>query len=203
MTKRFTNKDITITQDQVLYQGFMQLRKLTFSHALYAGGVQSKVQREMLFRGKAVGVLLFDPQLDEFVLVEQVRIGAMDDPESPWLLEVVAGMVEEGESESEVAVREAYEEAGAQVQRLIPIQDYWVSPGGTNEQVSLYLGLVNAQTVSDFAGLENEHEDIKVMRLKKSETLKMLRAGLINNAMALIALQWFFLNESELDLSSP
>ncbi len=202
MKKIFTNKDIEVAQQETLYKGFMQLKKLTFSHALYQGGLQTAVQREVLFRGKAVGVLLFDTMLQEFVLVEQVRIGAIEDPDSPWLLEIVAGMVELNEVTTDVANRESVEEAGAKIKKLLPIQEYWVSPGGSNEQVSLFLGLVDANSVSEFAGLDSEHEDIKVVRLAKKQALKMLQSGLINNAMTLIALQWFFLNEGNLNLNS-
>lgn len=202
MKEIFTNNDIEITRQQTLYSGFMQLQKVTFSHALFQGGQQTGVQREVLHRGKAVGVLLFDPALQEFVLVEQIRIGAINDPVSPWLLEIVAGMVEPNELMTEVATRESVEEAGTIVKKLLPIQDYWVSPGGSNEQVSLFLGLVDANSASDFAGLDSEHEDIKVVRLGKKQALKMLQSGLINNAMSLIALQWFFLNEGKLNLDS-
>lgn len=201
MKNKFTNEQIKITDEEVLYQGFMQLTKVTFNHSLYQGGVQESVQRELLKRGKAVGVLLFDPECDEFVLVEQVRIGAFNDKNSPWLLEIVAGMVESGESDESVARREAIEEAGAEIKQLIPIQDYWVSPGGTDEQVQLFLGIVDATKVSKFAGLDSEHEDIKVLRLSKMEVLKKLQQGHINNAMALIALQWFFLSEKNLELN--
>lgn len=200
MKKRFTKEDLLITQQETLYQGYMRLCKITFDHALYQGGLHQAVQREILERGKAVGVLLYDPELQEFVMVEQVRVGAIKDEQSPWLLEIVAGMVEPNESEQEVAHREAAEEAGAAIKTLLPIQDYWVSPGGSDERVSLFLGIVDAQSVRDYAGLDEEHEDIKVLRIVRDDALKMLQAGHINNAMALIALQWFFLNEQSLDI---
>ena len=77
--------------------------------------------REVHRRHDAVGVLLYDVERDAVVLVEQFRAGALEDPASPWKLEVVAGLVEEGESPAEVARREAMEEAGARVETLIPL----------------------------------------------------------------------------------
>ncbi len=197
----FTKEQVRVHRQESIYQGFMSLSRLTLEHALFRGGKQFQVQRELVMRAKAVGVLLYDPRLEQFVLVEQFRVGALEDKESPWLLEIVAGIVEGNEKGSQVAHRESMEEAGASIQKLIPMQSYWVSPGWTNEQIELYLGLIDADTVSQFAGLESEQEDIKVWRIDKTELLKMLQQGRINNAMALIAIQWFFLNEARLSFS--
>ncbi|WP_251359218.1 NUDIX domain-containing protein [Kangiella sp. TOML190] len=200
MKTPFSKQQVKIKQETSLYSGFMSLKKLCFDHLKYSGDWQHSVQREILVRDDAVGVLLYDPKLQEFVMVEQLRIGALHDPVSPWLLEVVAGMVESGEDYQQVAERESLEEAGATIKKMIPIVDYWVSPGGSTERVALFLALTDAHKVAEFAGLETEHEDIKVHRIDKQKLLQMLRQGRINNAMALIAVQWFFLNESELHL---
>lgn len=197
---KFTKEQIKINKIETLYQGFMRLQRYHFDHACFASDDNLGVQRELLVRQPAVGVLLFDPVLDEFVLIEQIRIGAFDDPNSPWLLEVVAGLVEEGESEPNVACRESLEEAGCNIQRIIPIQPYWVSPGGSNEKVSLYLGLVDATKTLDIGGLDTEQEDIKVHRVAVKKAREMLGNGEINNAMTLICLQWFFLNQQSLVL---
>ncbi len=199
MKNKLTNQQINIVKEELLYDGFMQLKKMTFDHLKYQGGFENGVQRELLIRGKAVGVLLYDPIQQLFVMVEQVRIGALEDPLSPWVLEIVAGLVEPNEQDDEVAHREAVEEAGAKIKKLIPIQEYWASPGGSDERIALFLALVDANTVSEFAGLDSEHEDIKVVKLSRDEALQKLRGGHINNSMALIALQWFFLNQAQLD----
>ncbi|VED33490.1 ADP-ribose pyrophosphatase [Escherichia coli] len=75
-----------------------------------------EVRREIFERGHAAVLLPFDPVRDEVVLIEQIRIAAYDTSETPWLLEMVAGMIEEGESVEDVARREAIEEAGADSQ---------------------------------------------------------------------------------------
>lgn len=61
---------------------------------------------------------------DEVVLIEQIRIAAYDTSETPWLLEMVAGMIEEGESVEDVARREAIEEAGLIVKRTKPVLSF-------------------------------------------------------------------------------
>jgi ADP-ribose pyrophosphatase len=196
----FTRKDIKLLAEETLYQGFFSMKKYRYQHKRYQGDWSPVVEREIFERGNAVGVLLYDKVKDCFVLVEQCRPGALPGESSPWLVEIVAGMVEADESAEDVACREAVEEAGCEIEKLLTMPGYWVSPGGTTEYVDLFLGLVDSDTVADFAGLETEHEDIKVLVLARTELLELLRQGNINNAMAIIAIQWFLINEKSLEL---
>ena len=91
------------------YTGFFKVGVCHVEHDLYDGGVL-QVRRELFERGEAVAVLLYDPARDRVVMVEQFRIGAIHHPDGPWILEVVAGMMEAGESITDVAQRECQEE---------------------------------------------------------------------------------------------
>ena len=195
---QFSKDDIKFLGEEVLYEGFFFMKKYRYQHRRYQGDWSPAVEREIFERGNAVGVLLYDKDKDRFVVIEQCRPGALPGDDSPWLIEVVAGMVEEGEEPEDVARREAQEEAGCDIQELLPMPGYWVSPGGTTEYVDLFLGFVDSDEVAAFAGLETEHEDIKVIVLERSEMLDLMQQGRINNAMALIAVQWFLLNEKAL-----
>ena len=195
---QFTKDDVKFINEEELYQGFFSMKRYRYQHRRYQGDWSPVVEREIFERGNAVGVLLYDPSKDRFVMVEQCRPGAMPGDESPWLIEIVAGMVEEGEEPTQVAYREAQEEAGCEIQSLKPLPGYWVSPGGTTEYVDLFLGLVDSDDVAQFAGLDTEHEDIKVLVIERAELLELLQQGRINNAMALIAVQWFLMNERSL-----
>jgi len=88
------------------------------------------------------------------VLLEQFRVGALQEETGPWQLELVAGMVEEGESFKLVAMRESQEESGYTPSMLIPMFEYLVSPGGTNEKMSLYCGIVDSEQMGGVHGLE-------------------------------------------------
>lgn len=88
-----------------------------------------EVRREIFERGHAAVLLPFDPVRDEVVLIEQIRIAAYDTSETPRLLEMVAGMIEEGESVEDVARREAIEEAGLIVKRTKPVLSFWQARG--------------------------------------------------------------------------
>ncbi len=194
----FNNKDVKISKKETLYRGFFKLIRYEFTHRLFEGGWSQTVSREILERGHAVAVLLYDPKCQEFVLIEQVRIGAMQTSDSPWLMEVVAGMIDESELPEEVCRREAKEEAGVDILRLHKALSYLSSPGGTTERLHIYIGEVDATQAHGVHGLEYENEDILVRRVAVDDAIEWLNDGKIDNAAAVIALQWYLLNQQKL-----
>ena len=197
---QFDNQNVEIKSEEKVFNGFFKVNKITFRHALFEGGTSDWVSREIFERGDAVAVLPYDAKLQKVVLVEQVRIGAARTKSSPWLLEVIAGMVDKShEVLEDVARREALEEANLVVDKLMPMLSYLSSPGGTSERLYLYLALVDSQGVSGVFGLDDEHEDIKVHALDVGETFELLDAGVIDNAATVISLQWLRLNKEKID----
>lgn len=186
----FTRGDVELQERRCLYQGFFRLEAIHLRHRLFQGGWSESMVREVHQRHDAVGVLLYDPERDAVVLVEQFRAGAIDDPVSPWKLEAVAGLVERGESVADVARRESREEAGCEVGELIELHTYYPSPGACNERVTLLCGLVDSRGVGGVHGLDEEHEDIRVHVLSFARAWELLQAGRLDNAMCLIAFHW-------------
>jgi ADP-ribose pyrophosphatase len=116
-------------------------------------------------------------------------------PGGPWLLEIVAGIMDDpAETTEDVARRETVEEAGCALLDLIPICRYLVSPGGTSESITLFCGRVDTSGISGLSGLADEHEDIRLHVVSRSAALDLLRSGRINSAAPIIALQWLELN---------
>ena len=146
--------------------------------------------RELFERGDAVAVLPWDVRRDHIILIEQFRAGAIRDGQSPWMLEVVAGIVEPGESDESVAIREAQEEAGCIMDRLEPIASFYPSAGGCSEQIRLFVGRVTTAAIGQVKGLDDEHEDILVHSIPRADAITLLDSGQINNGQTLIALQW-------------
>jgi len=183
---------VRIIDRETRYQGFFRLDRYRFRHRLHDGGWSPEVLREVTQRRRAVGLLLYDPVGDAVVLVEQFRIAAHVAGYSSWQLEVVAGLVDrDGESDHEVARREAQEEAGLAVEgELLPIHHFLTSPGGGTETVALFCGRVDASRAGGVHGLAEEHEDIKVVVKPYAEVMRMLRTGKIENAITLLALYW-------------
>lgn len=195
---------VEIVEQRTCYQGFFRLEHYRLRHRRYDGGMSPVLSRELFERGHAAAVLPYDPVLDRIVLLEQFRIGALNAPGGPWLLEIVAGIIENGETAAQVVEREMVEEAGCTLLALEPICEYLVSPGGTSERISLYCGRVDAAGVGGIHGLVAEGEDIRVSTVTFDEAMALLASGRINSASPIIALQWLQLNRSRLQqLWSP
>lgn len=195
--------DVEIESLETVFSGFFRVDTYSLRHRLFAGGRSGPVRREIFERGHAVAVILYDPDNDVVILIEQFRVGAFaavrSEPHlrrsmTPWLLEVVAGIIDEGESPDEVARREAMEEAGCEVQELEPVCQFLLSPGVTSESISLYCGRVRADGVGGIHGLDSEQEDIRVLVVPVAEAFRLLEQGRFVNATALVAMQWFRLN---------
>ncbi|WP_455425761.1 ADP-ribose diphosphatase [Dryocola sp. LX212] len=190
--------DVEIIARETLYRGFFSLESYRFRHRLFNGGMSGEVRREIFERGHAAVLLPYDPVRDEVVLIEQIRIAAYDTSATPWLLELVAGMIEEGESVEDVARRESVEEAGLIVGRSKPVLSYLASPGGTSERSSILVGEVDATTAKGIHGLESENEDIRVHVVSREQAYRLVEEGTIDNAASVIALQWLQLHYEKL-----
>ncbi|MDG6895724.1 ADP-ribose diphosphatase [Volucribacter amazonae] len=200
MKTQFSQQDIEIVKQDIVYQGFFTLQKIQFRHKLFNGGTSDIVTRELLTKGQAVVVIAYDPQLDAVVMVEQVRIGAYvpNGSGSPWLLEMIAGMLEQGESPEQVARREAKEEAGIALQCLDYLFSVWDSPGGVSERIHFFVAKVDAHQAKGIHGLATEQEDIRVQVLDRTLAYQAIASGDIDNSLAVIGLQWLQLNYADL-----
>ena len=189
--------DVELIQRETCFQGFYRLDRLHLRHRQFAGGMGPQLSRELFVRHDAVCVLPYDPQRDAVVLVEQFRVGALDKSSNPWLLELVAGLIDPGEQPEDVVHREAEQEAGLQLTALWPITQYYPSPGGSDERVHLYVGRCDSLGVGGVHGLAEEGEDIRVHVWPLEDALQAVKDGRIDNAASIIALQWLALNRAE------
>lgn len=194
----FDRNDVELIDDTLVYDGFFKVRSVSLRHRLFEGGWSEPLNREIFMRHDAVAVLLYDPALDQVALVEQFRIGAMAGQRSPWLLELVAGLIDQDESPQAVARRESLEEADCEVQQLEPICEYFSSPGGSKEYLYLYCGKADLSTAGGVHGLEHEGEDIRVHVLGYEQCWQLLQRGELNNAHTIIAVQWLAMNRERL-----
>ena len=192
-----TPSAVDVVRREKCYQGFYQLDRLHLRHELFAGGMSNEISREVFVRHDAVCMLPYDPQHDEVVLIEQFRVGVLGKTANPWLIELVAGLIDKDEQPEEVAHREAQEEAGLTISALWPMTRYFPSPGGSTEFVHLFLGRCDSRGVGGLHGLVEEGEDIRVSVWAFEDALQAVRDGRISNAASIIALQWLALNRVE------
>ncbi|RDI38364.1 NUDIX domain-containing protein [Aquicella lusitana] len=190
----FSQNDYEIIRREVLYQGIFRLARYHVRHRTFNGEWSQPFTREVLERQPAAAILPYDPVLDQVVLIEQFRAGALANPSSPWLIEIVAGVLDADEKPDNVAKREAVEEAGCKILDIYPVCEYFVSPGGSNEYLHLYCGRIDASEAGGVHGLSEENEDIRAFTVSAEEAFILLQEGKINTPPAIISLQWLQLN---------
>ncbi|WP_371376959.1 NUDIX domain-containing protein [Thalassotalea aquiviva] len=200
--KQFKTNDYDIVAKKTIFERFFKVDLYQVRHKLFAGGWSQAFYREVLERGEAVMLIPYDPVTDQLLLIEQFRIGAANSATSPWLLEFIAGMIGEGETASQVAVKEAQEEANLVINEgdLQSIMSFYTSPGGTSEKIHLFYVDVDSSHFKhgQIAGLDCENEDIRTHVVSLEQALGYLAEGKINNASTIIGLQWLALNKGQL-----
>ncbi|WP_375751406.1 ADP-ribose diphosphatase [Vibrio sp. HN007] len=197
MKSQYTSQDVEILSKETLFQGFFKMVKYRFKHKLFKGGWSEPVERELFERGHAVSMLPYDAIRDEVILIEQIRVGTLEQ-ENPWQIEIVAGIIDTDESPEEVARRESIEEAGVEAKELIKVTSYYPSAGGCSEKLDVYVGQVDASNAGGIHGLEYENEDIRVQVVSREEAYNLVQDGKIENGASIIALQWLELNYKDL-----
>ncbi|MEO5335963.1 MAG: NUDIX domain-containing protein [Magnetospirillum sp. WYHS-4] len=193
-------RDIEIVEVETPFRGYFRIDRYKLRHELFEGGMSGVMSREVFERGHAATILLYDPDREKLVFVEQFRIGAyaaarnspwFAEDFSPWLIETVAGIIDAGETPEQVVRREAGEEADCLVLDVIPVMHYLVSPGGTTESLFVFVGRVDSTQAGGIFGLREEHENIRVLVAGVDEAFAWLDEGRIVNSMTLIPLMWF------------
>lgn len=189
---------VDVLDRTTVFQGYLRLERLRLRHRRFDGGWSAAMDREVLVRPHAAAVLPYDPARDAVVLIEQFRPGALAAGVDPWLIEIVAGIIEPGEAPEAVVRREAIEEAGCTLGSLEPIGRVLPSPGADAELIHLYCGRVDSTGVDGLHGVADEHEDIRAFVLPFPAAFARVTEAPVTNGNALIAVQWLALNRDRL-----
>jgi nudix-type nucleoside diphosphatase (YffH/AdpP family) len=181
------------------HDGFFALDEVALVHPAFAGG-RMEVLREVFVGTDAALVLPYDPAEDRVVLIEQFRAGPwLRGDRNPWVLEPVAGLVDPGETPEETARREAVEEAGLHLRRLVPVPGGYASPGATTEHFHLFVGLCDIDPAMEGpGGLDAEGEDIRTHVMSLDDALRLTETGEINVVPLAALLYWAALNRPSL-----
>jgi len=183
--------DVEVVEKSTPFNGYFQIDRYRLKHRQFDGDWGPEVVREIFERGHVVAVVPYDPVRDEVVLIEQFRPGALAAGWNPWLIEIVAGIIEPGEELDDVARRETEEETGLAVKELEFLCRYLTSPGGSTESIEMFCAHVDAQNADGIYGNSVEAEDIKVTAVAAERAFALLDEGAITNSMTMIGLEWF------------
>jgi ADP-ribose pyrophosphatase len=186
--------DVVIAGREVLAEGFRRYERLRVRRS----GEDVPRALDVLRSGPAAAVLPIDPGRDEVVLLRQFRLAGHLANGRGNLVEIVAGHVEAEEQPAEAARRECVEEIGVAPGLLVELFTYLTSPGMSDEEITLFLGIVDASGVPERAGAAAEHEETVPMRVPIDAALAALAARTVRNGPLIIALQWLALNRGRL-----
>ncbi|MCU4338817.1 NUDIX domain-containing protein [Acinetobacter dispersus] len=187
----YSATDVTIESREPLFRGFIQVEKVSLKHRLFHREDYSPlIQRELVHRPEAAGVLLYNDQQQRFALIEQFRVGALNDPVSPWQLEVIAGVLDGDESPESCIRRESLEESGCEITELKHLFSFYPSAGACSEFFHLYVAEVDLPKDGGIFGMPDEGENIQLHLFTYSELEALLINGRLRNAPVIMALQW-------------
>ena len=188
---------VEIRKQNRLLDDFFKVEEVIVAHQRHDGAMSADERRLVFERGDAIAVLLFDEQKRSVIVVEQFRLPALiarrrDKAASTdgWITELVAGMIDEGESPMQAAIRETFEETGYRIDNPKPIGRFFSSPGGSSERFFMYFARVSAaQREGRGGGLDGE-EDIKVFQIGVDDLFDRVAAGAIEDPKLAIAAYW-------------
>ena len=184
------DKRVEIVNRHEIFRKFFRIDEVTLQHRRYDGTMTTPITRLVLNRGDSVAILPHDPGRGLVMLCEQFRMPTYEKGPG-WLLEIPAGMLEDGEQPEECARRETLEEIGYAARELDCIGCVYLSPGGSSERIFIYHAAVSLNDrQGDGGGLIEEGEDIRLVTLSTAEAFAKARSGEIADAKTLIALQW-------------
>ncbi|MCL6232188.1 NUDIX domain-containing protein [Acinetobacter amyesii] len=187
----YNKKDYSIEGREHLYKGFIQVEKVQLRHRLFhQDSMIPTIQRELIHRPEAAGVLIYSHQQQKFALIEQFRIGAIDDETSPWQLEIIAGVLDGDESAESCIRRESLEESGCDLDALQHLFSFYPSAGACAELFHLYSAEAELPEHGGVFGMPDEGENIQLHILNYTDIPELLTNGRLKNAPVIMALQW-------------
>jgi ADP-ribose pyrophosphatase len=189
--------EVTVAGRELLSDGFRPYERYRVKLA-NADGAPITQERDVLRVGKVAAVLAVDPVRDEIIVIHQFRLAAHLAIGRGLLVEIVAGHVEPGEQVAQAAHRECVEEIGVAPRQLIELFTFLPTPGYSDEEITLFLGVVDASQAPARAGAAAEHEETVPVRASIDAALAAVAAGHVRDGPVIIALQWLALNRGRL-----
>ena len=186
-------KKYKILNKNIIHDGFFKLYELNFRHEKHDGTWSPELKREIFGGAHVTTVLPYDPVKKKILLIKQCRAGIINRQKDPILLEIVAGIIDEGETPAQAAKRECFEETGCKVNKLDNINSYFPAPGSSESFYHLFFAEIESFEGERILGQKDENEDILVRSYDIDEVKNLMKKKQIKSGVTLIALQWFFL----------
>lgn len=185
--------NIRIQKVETLSDDWYVLKKTTFDYQRKDGTWQTQ-SRETYDRGNGAAILLYNRARQSILLTRQFRFPAYVNEHDGMLIEVPAGLLEEGDP-AEGIRREAEEEAGVRVRDARKVFEAFMSPGSVTERLYFFVAeYVDEDRIGMGGGLEADGEDIETLELSLDTALHMVATGEIIDAKTIMLLQYAKIN---------
>jgi ADP-ribose pyrophosphatase len=184
--------DVLIAARHQPYANFFAVEEYDLRFRRFDGSFSPQINRAAFISGDAVTVLPYDPLRDRVLLVEQFRAGpfARGDAQ-PWQLEAIAGRIDPGETPQDAARREAVEEAGLTLGALLPVANYYPTPGAKSEFIYSYVALCDLPDgAAGVFGVADEAEDIRGHLISFDDLMGLVTSGEVANAPLILTALW-------------
>ncbi len=191
-----THDAVAVESVETVWSGRFPLQRVRFRNRRFDGAMSGVRTWELWRRGRAAAVLPYDPVTDHVVVIDQFRLPALAAGLDPVMVELCAGLADGEETPEQIVTREAREEMGLEVSRLVRIGGFLLTPGGCDEHCTLLAGYVRvpaglaADGVLGVHGLASELEDIRVRAVPAERAIADALAGRIENSVAALGLMW-------------
>lgn len=184
--------DVTLVSLKTPYAKFFAVEDYELRHRKFGGEITDPLTRAVFISGDATVLLPYDPLRDRVLLIEQFRPGPFARGDlNPWSIEAVAGRVDAGETPAQAALREAGEEAGVHIDRLVPAPNFYPSPGAKSEYLYCFVGIADLpEGAARPGGLEEEGEDIRPHLVSFDELMELIDSGEAENGPLIVLALW-------------
>jgi len=184
-------KKVSIEHKKTLLDDFFKVEEAYLRFEQFNGEMSREIRRLSLERGDSVAILVYNTTTNKIILINQFRYPTYQKGHG-WIIETIAGMVDQKEAPEQTAQRETQEETGLKIKVFEPIATFYLSPGGSSERIFLYYSEVSGNQAKYKAtgGLLHEGEDIKVVELSLAEALTKIRSGEIMDAKTILGIYW-------------
>ncbi|WP_298790634.1 NUDIX domain-containing protein [uncultured Allomuricauda sp.] len=180
---------------ELLSDNWYSLNKVSFEYQREDGEWEEQA-REAYDRGNGAVILLYNKEKETVVLTRQFRMPTyLNGNGDGMMIEACAGILEKGNAEETIKM-EVEEETGYKIDKVVKVFESYMSPGSVTEILYFFIGHYQEDMrVSEGGGAAEETENIEVLEMPFTESIKMMNSGEIRDAKTIMLLQFALINK--------
>jgi nudix-type nucleoside diphosphatase (YffH/AdpP family) len=184
-------KKVSIEQKKIIFDDFFKVEEAYLRFEQFNGEMSPRIRRLNMERGNSVAIVILNKDTGKLIMVSQFRYPTYQNNHG-WTIEIIAGMVDPGETPEQTLRRELEEEIGLKIENFGHINTFYPSPGGSSELIYLYYAAVSGEQAKykETGGLLSHGEDVKALELSLEDALDKIKSGEIVDAKTIVGIYW-------------